>query len=137
MCRAAVDPDNNDASLAPLGEDSAAFDIASQSKQSWALFFALLTGVLGLVYAVWIAPGMGLGDDFIAALEGLTSSSEAAMIAILAVFAAAHSGLAFLRPYGEAAGGRERRWRPKKKQALLRAAPRAPRLASPAAGHSF
>ena len=61
----------------------------------------LLTGVLGLIYLVWIAPGVGVGGDFISALEDLLSSSEATMIGILVVFAIAHSGMAYLRPYGE------------------------------------
>lgn len=53
---------------------------------------------------MWIAPGLGLGDDFVASLKGLTAEdSSATMIAILVVFALVHSGLAFLRPYGERA----------------------------------
>jgi zeta-carotene isomerase len=43
---------------------------------------------------------MGLGDDFVAALSSLSSDSSVVILAILAVFALAHSGLAFLRPYG-------------------------------------
>lgn len=49
---------------------------------------------------VWIAPGLGLGDDFIATLSSLSDDSSVVMLAILLVFAVAHSGLAFLRPYG-------------------------------------
>ena len=49
---------------------------------------------------VWIAPGLGLGDDFIASLSSLSDDSSVVMLAILLVFAIAHSGLAFLRPYG-------------------------------------
>jgi len=49
---------------------------------------------------VWIAPGLGLGDDFIAALSSVSEDSSVVMLAILLVFAIAHSGLAFLRPYG-------------------------------------
>ena len=47
---------------------------------------------------------MGLGDDFVAALASLSSDSSVVMLAILAVFALAHSGLAFLRPYGALRG---------------------------------
>jgi hypothetical protein len=36
----------------PVGEDAAAFDLATQSTLSWAMFTALLTGVLALLYAV-------------------------------------------------------------------------------------
>lgn len=49
---------------------------------------------------VWIAPGLGLGDDFVATLSSISSDSSVVMLAILLVFAIAHSGLAFLRPYG-------------------------------------
>jgi len=84
-----------------FGEDAAAFDIEHQSLKSWGLFFALLTGVTALLYGVWIAPGIGVGEDFVAGLQGLFENSEATMIAILVVFAIVHSGLAYLRPYGE------------------------------------
>jgi hypothetical protein len=35
-----------------VGEDAAVFELSAQSPRSWALFFALLTGVLALIYAV-------------------------------------------------------------------------------------
>lgn len=50
---------------------------------------------------VWIAPGSGLGDDFVESIESLFSNSEFTILAILAIFALVHSGLAYLRPYGE------------------------------------
>ena len=84
-----------------VGEDAAAFDLSAQSAASWGLFFGLLTGVLALLYAIWIDPSQGLGKDFIGALEVVAGSSEATMLLILVVFAVAHSGLAYLRPYGE------------------------------------
>lgn len=84
-----------------FGEDAAAFDLNRQSLKSWGIFFGLLSGVLGLLYAVWIAPGLGVGEDFVAALQDATSSSEATMLAILFIFAVVHSGLAYLRPFGE------------------------------------
>lgn len=96
---AAADDDRDDASLR-LGEDSAAFDLSQQSVQSWTLFFGLLAGVSALVYFAWVAPGVGVGGDFVAAIEGAASSSEATMVGILLVFAVVHSGMAFLRPYG-------------------------------------
>lgn len=50
---------------------------------------------------VWIQPGTGLADDYLQALESLTSSNpEATILAILFVFACFHSGLAGLRPQG-------------------------------------
>ena len=53
-----------------------------------------------LVLQVWIAPGTGLGNDFVAAVDSLSPTSEVAMLLILVVFALIHSGLAFLRPAG-------------------------------------
>jgi hypothetical protein len=35
-----------------VGEDAAVFDVSSQSLKSWALFFTLLTAVLGALYVV-------------------------------------------------------------------------------------
>lgn len=84
-----------------FGEDAAAFDLSTQSVKDWTLFFTLLTVVLGALYAVWIAPGLGVGGEFIGALESILNSSEATILGILLVFAIAHSGLAYLRPYGE------------------------------------
>lgn len=50
---------------------------------------------------VWIQPGFGLADDYLAALEGLSNNNpEATIILILGIFAVVHSGLAGLRPYG-------------------------------------
>lgn len=56
---------------------------------------------LGIHKQVWIAPGSGLADDYLAALDSVAGSSEVTMTLILLVFAVAHSGLAGLRPYGE------------------------------------
>lgn len=102
LCRASQ-PEQVPASEPPalVGEDSAAFDFSAQSVRSWAYFMAVLTTVLGGLYVVWIQPGFGLADDFIAALEGAAGgNSEATIAMMLLVFAVAHSGLAGLRPYG-------------------------------------
>ena len=42
----------------PIGEDAAAFDVSKQSLNSWALFFGLLTGVLGMIYLVSVVPSL-------------------------------------------------------------------------------
>ena len=52
---------------------------------------------------VWIAPGTGLANGFLEQLEKLSQDSTAIMMAIFAVFALVHSGLAYLRPYGTVA----------------------------------
>lgn len=91
------------------GEDAAVFELERQSPRSWAIFSVLLAVVGAALYEVWIAPagqGLGLGSDFMTAIEALTGgSSEATILAILGVFAVVHSGLAYLRPYGERAIG--------------------------------
>lgn len=84
-----------------FGEDAAAFDLSNQSVKDWGAFFGLLTVVLGGLYLVWIDPNFGVGGEFVAGIESMFTSSEATMLGILLVFAIAHSGLAYLRPYGE------------------------------------
>ena len=49
---------------------------------------------------MWIAPGSGLADDFFAAIESVSANPEVVMVAVFAVFALVHSGLAALRPQG-------------------------------------
>lgn len=85
-----------------VGEDAAAFDLSKQSLKSWGVFGVLLTGVLGAMYMVWIRPGGGLAEDYLALLKSFTNdNTEATILLILGVFALFHSGLAGLRPQGE------------------------------------
>lgn len=54
-----------------------------------------------LLMQVWVQPGFGLADDYLAFLESFTNNNpEATILLILAVFALFHSGLAGLRPQG-------------------------------------
>jgi zeta-carotene isomerase len=50
---------------------------------------------------LWIAPSTGVATLFLEQLEKISTDSTALMLAIFAVFALVHSGLAYLRPYGE------------------------------------
>ncbi|KAK9812970.1 hypothetical protein WJX72_006637 [[Myrmecia] bisecta] len=84
-----------------VGEDAAFFDVSQQSVQSWTIFSALLAGVLALIYVAWAAPEVGLANNFLAAIESFSSNPEVVITFIMVIFAAAHSGLAYLRPYGE------------------------------------
>jgi hypothetical protein len=60
-----------------------------------------LTGLPISELQVWIQPGFGLADDYLAAVEGWTNNNpEATIVALLGIFAVYHSGLAGLRPYG-------------------------------------
>jgi zeta-carotene isomerase len=92
---------NVDQNAMDFGEDSAYFSLSKQSSISWALFVGLLSGVLGLLYIVWIDPSHGLGSSFTGLIESLAPTSEIAILEILFVFGVVHSGLAYLRPYGE------------------------------------
>ena len=56
--------------------------------------------LLCLLPQVWIAPSTGVASAFLEQLEKISSDSTALMLAIFAVFALVHSGLAYLRPYG-------------------------------------
>ena len=49
----------------------------------------------------WIAPGFGVAEDFLQQLQSISSDSHVVMVAIFAVFAVVHSGLAYLRPWGK------------------------------------
>jgi zeta-carotene isomerase len=93
--------DDGAASNLEFGEDAAYFSLEAQKASSWALFFGLLTGVMGLLYVVWIDPSHGLGSSFTGAISSVAPNSEVAILEILFVFAVVHSGLAYLRPYGE------------------------------------
>lgn len=49
---------------------------------------------------VWISPNGGLADDYVQWIQGLSSNPEFVIVALLGIFALAHSGLAYLRPAG-------------------------------------
>ncbi|GAX73050.1 hypothetical protein CEUSTIGMA_g503.t1 [Chlamydomonas eustigma] len=101
-CRAASEEPQNQLTTSLVGEDAAAFDVQRQSLKSWGLFFGLLTGVLGLLYLVWIQPGTGLADDYVQTIKTLSNDNpEGTITLILLVFAIFHSGLAGLRPQAE------------------------------------
>ena len=70
-----------------FGEDSASFDLNKQTVRDWSAFFAVLTVVMIGLYGVWIAPGFGVGGNFVGSIDSLFDSSEATMLAILLVFA--------------------------------------------------
>uniref|UniRef100_A0A1D2ADV2 NnrU domain-containing protein n=1 Tax=Auxenochlorella protothecoides TaxID=3075 RepID=A0A1D2ADV2_AUXPR len=84
------------------GEDAAAFSLEDQSLSSWVKFSVLLAGVFALLYPIWISPDTGLGKELAALLSSVGSSSEVTMVLILTLFGVVHSGLAALRPQGEA-----------------------------------
>ena len=51
----------------------------------------------------WIDPDTGVANNFLDVLKTVSSNTEVVMLLILAVFAASHSGLAYLRPWGKLA----------------------------------
>mmetsp|Transcript_11838 Transcript_11838/g.37604 ORF Transcript_11838/g.37604 Transcript_11838/m.37604 type:complete len:379 (-) Transcript_11838:258-1394(-) len=92
------------------GEDAAVFNADAQTKEAWTLFFGLLTGVLGLIFVVWINPSTGMGTEYMDWFKSFSDSTEITMLLILLGFGVAHSGLAGLRPYAEKVVG-ERAYR--------------------------
>lgn len=102
---------SSSASLLLVGEDAAAFDLASQSLPRWLFFGAELAVVMVALWFAWLSPETGLARSYVGLFEDITNGdTTAAMVLQLSVFAILHSGLAFLRPYGEAAVG-ARAWR--------------------------
>ena len=94
-----------------VGEDAALFELAAQSLPRWLFFGAELTVVMIILWFAWLSPDTGLARGWVRAFEGAAGGdSTAAMVLQLSAFAAVHSGLAFLRPWGEAAIG-PRAWR--------------------------
>lgn len=69
-----------------VGEDAAAFDIASQSMSSWLLFTAILGVVLAILYVVWIDPETGYGSEYIGAISSLGDSREVRNSVIVLAF---------------------------------------------------
>lgn len=49
---------------------------------------------------VWIDPSTGIGTPYVHALEAALGNSSVVVTALLLIFAVAHSGGAYLRPYG-------------------------------------
>ncbi|KAK8624066.1 hypothetical protein V6N13_065423 [Hibiscus sabdariffa] len=80
-----------------VGEDSAAFDLGTQSIVSWVYF----TVVLFVLDGVWIDNSTGFGKAFIDAVSTLSDSHGIVMLALNLIFATAHSGLASFRDMGE------------------------------------
>ena len=49
----------------------------------------------------WVDPDTGVANNFLDSLKGISSNPEVVMLLILGMFAASHSGLAYLRPWGK------------------------------------
>lgn len=102
ICAGASTDGGGESERALVGEDAAAFELEQQTVKSWAVFFALLTSVLGGLYVVWVQPGAGLADDYVKAISSFSdNNTEVTMTLILGIFAVAHSALAGLRSRGE------------------------------------
>jgi zeta-carotene isomerase len=68
--------------------------------RAWQFNTSLQLSQPSTLHQVWIQPGTGLADDYVAFLGGISPSSEVTILIILFLFAVAHSGLAGLRTYG-------------------------------------
>ncbi|KAK8943612.1 hypothetical protein KSP40_PGU003272 [Platanthera guangdongensis] len=61
---------------APIGEDSAAFELGEQKISSW-IYFALILGVvLFALETLWINPSTGYGTAFIGVVSSISDSPE-------------------------------------------------------------
>jgi Predicted membrane protein len=87
-----------------VGEDSALFSFEQQRIEDWIKFSLATSTVLGVVAYLWfLPPGPHLGDNFLHSVQSIigTTSPDATIFTMLAIFAVSHSGLAGLRPYAE------------------------------------
>lgn len=82
---------------APVGEDSAAFELGEQKLVSWVYFTVILGAVLFALDVLWINPSTGYGTAFISAVSGISESPEVVVLILVLIFAVVHSGLASLR----------------------------------------
>lgn len=64
---------------APVGEDSAVFELREQKLSSWVYFTAILGVVLGALNILWISPSTGFGAAYIDAVSGLSERPEVTM----------------------------------------------------------
>jgi len=65
---------------------------------------AAFTQVPSHCVQTWVDPDTGAANNFLDSLKGISSNPEVVMLLILGVFAASHSGLAYLRPWGKLHG---------------------------------
>ncbi len=95
-----------------IGEDAATFDLSQQKLSSWLNFGVAVSGVLGVLYYVWLyGGGPQLGNEYKDWMESLArGDSTLAITFMLGFFAICHSGLASIRPKAEEIVG-ARVWR--------------------------
>ena len=99
-----------------VGEDAAVYDWDQEQwgalgEAGWLTFFAAVGTILTAVAVLWIVPSTGYGDDFQAALEYVAGGNPHIVTLLYGIiFPLVHSGLASLRPMGEAIVG-ARMWR--------------------------
>ena len=99
-----------------VGEDAGTFAISNEKmgslgERNWLTFFAAVGAIMSALIVLWILPGTGYGDDFVAWLELLCGgNSHLVTLCFGILFPIVHSGLASLRPSAEQLVG-ARTWR--------------------------
>lgn len=99
-----------------VGEDAGTFKLENEQwgdflGLDWLQFIVAVGSIMSALVVLWILPGTGYGDDFVAALEGIAGgNSHLVTLMFGIIFPIVHSGLASLRPYAEPVVG-ARTWR--------------------------
>jgi len=96
-----------------VGDDSAFFALDEQRLDKWVKFSVATGAVLAATSYVWFLPfGPHMGDAFLSTVQQLigTTAPDVTILAMLLIFAIAHSGLAGLRSRAEEIVG-ARAWR--------------------------
>jgi zeta-carotene isomerase len=99
-----------------VGEDAGTFSIKNEKwgdflGRDWLQFFVAVGSIMSALIVLWILPGTGYSDDFVASLESLCGgNSHLVTLCFGIIFPIVHSGLASLRPYAEEVVG-ARTWR--------------------------
>ena len=103
------------------GEDAGTFAWSSekwgtllddgQVGRDWTTFLVAVATILSAVAVLWVLPGTGYSDDFVALLDGIAGGNSHLVTLMLGIiFPIVHSGLASLRPHAEKVVG-ARLWR--------------------------
>ena len=99
-----------------VGEDAGTFNLQNEKwgdvlGRDWLQFFVAVGSIMSALVVLWILPGTGYSDDFLAGIEAFCGGNSHLVTLFFGIlFPIVHSGLASLRPYAEPIVG-ARTWR--------------------------